>query len=402
MKATHTLRAEISRSHLRHNFLHLRQAVTPAADVLAVIKANAYGHGADLCAPVLAEAGAQWLGVSSVDEGVSVRNALGGERKPAVLVMCGVWQGEAQAVIDYALTPVIWQQQQCDLLCAEAKARNLPPQSLPVHLEVDTGMARQGVALNELPALLACFTAQSPLRLDGVMTHLSSTEVLDSPQNAAQVRRFAQALETISRSGLRPRWVHLGNSSSIDGCTLTREAEMLAENFGARALVRPGLALYGHTLPLTRAAAPVAGLVSAGLEPVLAWKTAVLSLREIAAGCTIGYNATFVAEHPMRLALLAVGYADGLRRELSGSNEHTGGEVLIQERRAPIVGRISMDLTIVDVTAIPETALGDEAVILGRQGSEQITAADHARIAETIPYEILCGMGARVQRVLVD
>jgi alanine racemase len=355
-----------------------------------------------LCAPVLAEAGAQWLGVSSVDEGVSVRNALGGERKPAVLVMCGVWQGEAQAVIDYALTPVIWQQQQCDLLCAEAKARNLPPQSLPVHLEVDTGMARQGVALNELPALLACFTAQSPLRLDGVMTHLSSTEVLDSPQNAAQVRRFAQALETISRSGLRPRWVHLGNSSSIDGCTLTREAEMLAENFGARALVRPGLALYGHTLPLTRAAAPVAGLVSAGLEPVLAWKTAVLSLREIAAGCTIGYNATFVAEHPMRLALLAVGYADGLRRELSGSNEHTGGEVLIQERRAPIVGRISMDLTIVDVTAIPETALGDEAVILGRQGSEQITAADHARIAETIPYEILCGMGARVQRVLVD
>ena len=432
--------AEISKGRLVGNFEVLQAAVRRQAGeraaVLAVVKANAYGHGAVECAPLLAAAGAEWLGVTSVDEGLAVRAALaasGLALQPKVLVMCGLWHGEAAAALEHALTPVVWEAFHLDLLEAEALRRGLGSQSVGVHLEIDTGMARQGVAPDErLQQLLGRLGPRSPLRLEGVLTHFASPEQVDAPQNACQMAKFTEALRMVREAGLRPEWVHAGNSSSVDAGVSVGELGRLAASVGARAMARPGLALYGCSLPLVSiAGTPEAGQVHAALQPVLAWKTRIVSCRDLAAGETVGYNATFTARLPMRLALLPVGYADGLRRELSGGDgpadraagaagvdrakdgnallvragnavlARAGGTVLVRGMRAPIVGRVSMDLTIVDVSGIEGAAIGDEVVILGEQASERVTAEDHARLAGTIPYEILCGISDRVPRVVV-
>jgi alanine racemase len=237
--------------------------------------------------------------------------------------------------------------------------------------------------------MLARFTGDSRLRLAGVMTHFASADEARSPQNAAQIASFAWALGQVRSAGLRPEWIHAGSTSTVDAGVSLPGMRELAADMGARLMCRTGLGLYGYALELSGADSRVRG----ELEPVLAWKTRVLSTLQVEAGARVGYNGSFVATGPMRLALLAVGYADGLRRELA-----RGGEVLIAGRRARIVGRVSMDLTIVDVTGIAEAKAGDEAVILGAQGSERITAEDQARIAGTIAYEILCGISARVMR----
>ncbi|MHB1023007.1 MAG: alanine racemase [Acidobacteriaceae bacterium] len=400
---THTrpIWAEVSKARLIQNYRLLQHAAGPDCTVLGVVKANAYGHGSPECAPLLAEAGAEWLGVTSVDEGIEVREACSrAGHAPQILVMCGVWQGEAAAVIEQNLTPVVWESYHLDLLEAEARQRGLAAQSLPVHLEIDSGMSRQGVAPDaRLTELLRRFTLDSPLRLDGVLTHFASAEVVDAPQNAAQIMKFEQGLQVVKAQGLQPRWVHAGNSSSVDAGVAARLLHALAARVGARAMTRPGLALYGYSLLLESSAVPTSysGLVHDALQPVLTWKTRLVSLRSIAAGDTVGYSASFTATQPMRLALLPIGYADGLRRELSNR-----GEVLLHGQRAPMVGRVSMDLTIVDVTAIPEATIGDEAVVIGEQQGLRVTAEDHARIASTIPYEILCAISDRVPRLVVE
>ncbi len=378
-----------------------------AADVLAVVKADAYGHGAAICAPLLVAAGARWLGVTSVEEGVRVRQACAAKSAPPpdILVMCGLWDGEAADLVEHSLVPVVWETFHLDLLEEEAARRHLPPGSLPVHLEIDTGMSRQGVAPDHrLASLLKRFTPDSPLRLQGVLTHFASAEVVDSRQNSAQMAIFERSLTMVAELNLRLLWVHAGSSSTIDAGIELPHIAKLAHAAGARPMARPGLALYGYSLPLeTYGEMPLdhPPKLRNALQPVLAWKTRIVSLREIGAGSTVGYGGTFAARHPMRLALLPAGYADGLRRELSCSDRRSGGLVLIRGRRAPIVGRISMDLTIVDVSAIAEAALGDEVVLIGQQEPESITADDHARIAGTIPYEILCGISDRVPRIIV-
>jgi len=192
--------------------------------------------------------------------------------------------------------------------------------------------------------------------------------------------------------GLAPKWVHAGSSSSVDNPAQSSPWLVnLANSVDARAMVRCGIALYGYCSPITGAdAASVPSKLRPALRPVMTWKTRVLSLRDLPAGETVGYNATFTAPAPMRLAMLPVGYADGLRRELSGSDARPGGWVILRGERAPIVGRVTMNLTMVDVTAIPGVHIGDEVVVLG----DGITADDHARLAGTIPYEILCAVRA--------
>jgi alanine racemase len=281
---------------------------------------------------------------------------------------------------------------------------------LPVHLEIDTGMARQGIAPGEaLRTLLHWLQRQPRLRLDGVITHFASPEVAGSPQTLAQRQRFEQAIAAVAEAGLRPAWVHAGSSSTVDNrdaAADNRDAaagnlawlRSLAASVGARSMVRSGIALYGYCLPIEQAGTPVQSKVQsalAELQPVMSWKTRVLGLREVQAGDTVGYNAIFTAERPMRLALIPVGYANGLRRELSGSNARPGGWVMLHGQRAPIVGRVSMNLTVVDVTAIPSVALGDEVVVLG----DGVTADDHARLAHTIAYEIVCGVRAQSRLV---
>jgi alanine racemase len=378
--------AEVSRSKLLHNFDLLRSLASPA-ELLAVVKADAYGHGVIGCSRVLAAGGARWLGVTDIAEGIAVRAAC---PDAEILAMGGLWPGEADAAVAHRLTPVVW-----ELVHLDEAARGGRP--MAVHLEIDTGMSRQGVRLAELPALLDKLHGPSSLRVEGVLTHFHSPEMLDNPATGDQFARFVTAIDTIYTRGLRPKWIHVGNSASVldpgSAALVT-----VAEKYGAKAMLRPGLSLYGYVPRFTGGQSPV---TSAALKPVLAWKSRIASLRRIEAGETAGYCATFRATRPTRLALLPVGYADGLNRLLSNR-----GSVLIRGQRAPIAGRVSMDLTIVDVTEVPGVEIGDEAVLIGEQAgewgaAERITAYEHADLARTIPYEILCNIHARVPRVMV-
>lgn len=384
-------RAEISRSRLLENFSGLQRLArrTPGCELLAVVKADAYGHGARLCAPWLAQAGAEWLGVTSVQEGAAVRQVC---PEPRILVMVGPYGQDVEQILDARLTPTVWDAAPLEALAGAARARSLPDGSVGVHLELDTGMCRQGVASGEaLATVLAALRGHPQLALDGVFTHFAAPEELDSPQTAAQQKNFARALEQIAAAGFRPRWIHAGNSSSLLSQRHVASVAEIAARLGARLLVRPGIALYGYALPFTGGAVEM----PLTLAPVMTWKTAIASLRTVEAGARIGYNGTAVAQRSMRLALLPVGYADGLNRKLSNV-----GHVTIRQRLAPIVGRVSMDLTIVDVSEIADASVGDEVQLLG--GNSGITADDHARWAGTIPYEILCAVSARVPRVAVE
>ena len=378
--------AEVSLAALAANYRRLR-AASGDAELLAVVKADAYGHGAVACAPALVQAGAQWLGVTDAVEGIAVRAALpkNGPKSARILVMRGLLAEECDAALNAGLTPGVWTLAQLGAL--EAAAIRLGVKEIAVHLEIDTGMSRQGVSLAELAKLLARFTKGSPLKLEGVMTHFASAEDVASPKNAAQMKVFAQAVEQVRAAGLQPEWIHAGSTSTVDAGVALPGLREIAR--GAKLMCRTGIGLYGYALPLVGAASHLRG----ELEPVLAWKTQILSVQDVAAGARIGYSGSYTAGKPMRLALLPVGYADGLRRELSNA-----GDVLIAGKRARIVGRVSMDVTIVDVTGIAGVNAGDEVAIFGTQGNERITADDHARIAETIPYEILCGIAARVSR----
>jgi alanine racemase len=400
---------EISRQHLTANYRELRGSVearlrslggeTQArAAILAVVKADAYGHGMRECARVLSSAGAEWLGVTSVEEGIAARNACPDAR---ILVMSGIWRGEAEAAIAHRLTPVVWEPFHLDLLEAAAAHHGIAPQSVPVHLELDTGMSRQGVSLHgsALAEMLARFDSNSALRLEGIASHFSAPEVLDGADTETQRMRLEAALEQVTARGLRPAWLHTGNSATIVCGDQLRPLYEAAERVGARLMLRPGLSLYGYAPRFAGAGRTVIRAESAapGLHPVLAWKTRVTSLRTIAAGESAGYNSTFRATRPTRLALLPMGYGDGLNRLLSNR-----GAVLVLGRRAPIAGRISMDQTIVDVTGIPGVAIGDEVVVLGSQGEVRIGADELADLAGTIPYEVLCAIAHRVPRVMVD
>ena len=397
---------EISGQRLAENYRLLTEAAGPGVSVLAVVKADAYGHGAALCSPVLVRAGAEWLGVTDAAEGVAVRAALAeagiaAAQQPRVLLMSGLLAEDAEAIVEHRLTPVVWTVEQMEWLAAAAAERAVT-EPLAVHLEVETGMARQGVPPGEeLDVVLRWLGGKRTIQLEGVMTHFASAEVAGSSQTREQKRRFEQAMAQVAASGLRPKWIHAGNSSTVDnlavvdGDTKSPLAWLtgLATVAGARAMVRTGLGLYGYCLPVERdgeLAGDSASQVRSRLRPVMTWKTRVIGVREIEPGATVGYNGTFVAPRPMRVALLPVGYADGLRRELSSTNKRAGGGAIVHGQPAPIVGRVSMNLTVVDVTEISSVAVGDEIVVLG----DGVTADDHARCAATIPYEIVCGVRA--------
>ncbi len=399
-----TTRAEISRSRLVQNYSRLRSLArqTPGCDALAVVKADAYGHGVSFCAPWLLEAGAPWLGVTSVAEGVRVRRLCAAIDPDArILVMVGFERQDAPLLLDALLAPTVWDLAHLESLAEAARQRSLAPGSVPVHLEIDTGMSRQGVnfAGGELPPVLERLRSLPEISVQGVFTHFASPEELDSEQNPQQLASFQCAVEQIAASGFRPQWIHAGNSSTMLGRHSVNSLAALAKKIDAHLMLRPGIALYGYALPFVGVPGKK---MPVDLQPVLAWKTAIASLRAVEAGTRIGYNGTFVAATKMRLALLPVGYADGLNRKLSSGPSLAASHMLVRGHAAPIVGRISMDLTIVDVSGVPDAAVGDEVTILGEQGGLRITADDHARWAGTIPYEILCAIGARVPRLACD
>lgn len=382
MTFTRPLWAEISKNNLLHNYGILRRLAGAETELLAVVKANAYGHGLEACARLLAADGARWFGVTCVEEAVALR-AICPEAR--ILALSGVWPDEAEAVLEHRLTPVVWEVAHLDLLEDAARRRGVGTGELAVHLEIDTGMSRQGVQGKHLAAILPRFQGGSPFRLEAVMTHFHTPE--EPAPTASQVKELVAAMDTITGAGLRPEMLSAGSSADVLQQS-TLAVTDLARKYGVRRMVRTGIALYGY--------APQRGM-GVELEPVLTWKTRVTSVREIEAGTTAGYGGTFTARRRTRLALLPAGYADGVNRLLSNK-----GWMLVRGQRAPVAGRVSMDQTMVDVTDIPDVATGDEVVLIGRQVGQRVTAADLADLTGTIPYEVLCDIAPRVPRIVVD
>jgi alanine racemase len=376
--ATRPTWAEVSLANLRYNFRTIQDYIGSKVSICAVVKAFAYGHGAVECSRALEQEGASWLGVTSLDEAIPLREE-GIETR--ILLMTGFWRGEEEEIVRLGLTPTIWETGQIELL--EKAAMRVGVGQHAVHLKIDTGMGRLGATLEELPAILAALKSATHLSLEGVATHLASSEVLDAPSVASQLKEFEIARHMLRNNGLNPNFVHTANTSAV-----------ISHHESWNTMVRPGLALYGYYLPFERAGRTVSGKgLRLAVKPVLTWKTRILSVRDMRAGQALGYGGVYVTKAPSRIAILPVGYADGLNRGLSD-----GGRVIIRDHYAPIVGRISMDLTLADVTGIPDVAVGDEVILLGSCEGLNVDAREHAEWARTIPYEILCAISKRVPR----
>lgn len=364
--------AEINLDNLVHNFRVTRAAVGDAA-IMAAVKADAYGHGAVECARALESAGADWFGVALPEEGIALRK---GAITTPILCLGGFWEGQAESIIAHRLTPVVFR---LDALAALNREAQKTGHAVDYHLKVDTGMGRLGVQCSELEAFLDGASQFESLRLDGIMTHLASADKSD--QNLfteQQLDLFEHSIEMVLLRGLSPRWIHAASSAGA-----------LAHPRARGNLVRPGGVLYG----LWR------DVISPSTEPldwrpVMSLRTKIVLVKTVKAGTPLGYGGTFVTPRDSRIATIAIGYEDGLRRELSNR-----GQVIVRGSPAPIVGRVSMDLTLIDVTDIEAASINDEVVIIGSQGERQITAEDVAARLGTISYEVICGISDRVPRV---
>ena len=346
--------------------------------VCAVVKADAYGHGAVECSQALEQEGAAWLGVTSLDEAIPLREA---GIRARILLMTGFWRGEEEEIVRLRLTPTVWEPGQIELF--EKAAARQGVKKHPVHLKVDTGMGRLGVAPEDLPGIISALKAAPHLTMEGLSTHLASSEVLDAPSVGQQLTSFEAVERELRNGGLQPLLMHAANTAAV----ISRR-----ESWGN--MVRPGIALYGYYLPFERAGREVSGAaLRLPVKPVLTWKTRILSLRDVRANQALGYGGTYVTKAPARIAVLPVGYADGLNRRVSSQ-----GRVIVREHYAPIVGRISMDLTLVDVTGLPGVSVGDEVILLGSLDGLSVDAREHASLAGTVAYEILCGISKRVPR----
>ncbi len=376
--ATRPTWAQVSLSALRQNYRTVADYIGTGVTVCAVVKADAYGHGAVECAMALEQEGASWLGVTSLDEAIPLREEGVATR---ILLMTGFWLGEEEEIVRLRLTPTVWEVGQVELMERAAARLGITPQA--IHLKVDTGMGRLGAAPEDLPRICSVLNSSRHLKLEGFSTHIASSEVLDAPSVGEQLKTFDAARKTLAECGLQPELIHAANTSAV-----------ISHHESWNSMVRPGLALYGYHLPFERAGRAVSGrALKLPVKPVLTWKTRILSLREMRAGQALGYGGTYVTKAPSRIAMLPVGYADGLNRGLS-----SGGRVIVREHYAPIVGRISMDLTMVDVTGIPGIEVADEVILLGSSDGLSVDAREHADLAHTIPYEILCAISKRVPR----
>ncbi len=360
-------RAEIDLDALVHN-LSVVRAEAGGARVLAVVKADAYGHGVVPVVARLAAEGVAAFGVALAEEGLELREA--GIDAP-ILVLNGVYAGAHREVLEAGLTPVV-----CDLDTVHAFARAAGGAAFGFHLELDTGIARLGVPVDALAAFLDGLAAVPGARIDGLLTHFASADA-DDDFTRQQLRLFADARAALAARGHAPRIVHAANSAGL----FRHEAARFD-------MVRPGIALFGVR------AWPARGRDEGpALRPAMRLRTEIIALRELPVGAPVGYGGTFRAPRPTRIATVPVGYGDGLLRAVSNR-----GAMLVHGARVPIVGNVSMDLTTLDVTDIAGVSVGDEVVLLGTQGEAVIGAEDIARDAGTIPYEVLTNVSRRVPR----
>lgn len=374
--------AEISLSRLRENLQVVRRQVGRARQVLAVVKANAYGHGAVPVARALAAAGADAFGVATLNEGIELRAA--GIGQP-ILVLMGFLPGEEGELLAHNLTPGI-----CDLAQLERLAQQARQVGGPVrcHIKVDTGMGRLGIPPDELPRLFATLAANPALALEGLYTHFAASEDFTSDQTARQLACFERLRSEFAARGLCPPLLHLANTGAIVG---------RPESWAT--LVRPGSMLYGY-LSFLKFNGPdrMADFYQQWpVRPVLTLKVRIYLIRQLPAGVPVGYGAGYLTERPARIGLLPIGYGHGWRRGLSGRSRG-----IVRGRYAPLVGTVGMDLTQIDLTDIPEAQPGDEAILIGESGNASIPPTEPARALGTVASEILSGLGPRIPRLYCE
>jgi len=355
---------------LRWNFRQIKEKVGPQVKVLSMVKANAYGHGAAAVAHALADEGSDAFGVATLEEGIELRQA--GIRQP-IIVLAGAYVEQSNQFLERDLTPVIHELETLRKLEAAVQRQSA---TLAIHLEVDTGMGRTGFLAAEVDLWLPELTKLKALSIEGVFSHFSDAETANEAYSENQLRDFLAVIKRLRSAGIAPPLVHMAKSAAV----LTVPDSHLA-------MVRPGLALYG-IYPSPQLSREIV------LKPVLSWKTRILQLKRVPEEASVGYGRTFVTRRESLIGTLPVGYADGYPRILSNR-----AVVLVHGCRAPVAGRVSMDLTTIDVTDIDGVQQGDEVVLLGRQGDVTISADEMASWANTISYEILTSIGARVPRI---
>ena len=355
---------------LRWNFRQVRKKIGREVKVLSVVKANGYGHGAREVAKTLEHEGSDGFGVATLEEGVELREA--GIRSP-IVILAGFYPAQFDQLLRLRLIPVAIEPDGLRRLETLARKRGV---SLGFHLKLDTGMGRIGFLASEIDSWLPELNKVKSLRLGGIFSHFSHAENVGGNYTGNQLKVFRKLVERLNGAGHDPPLVHLANSAAV--------ITLPSAHFS---MVRPGLMLYGIY--------PSPGMASrVALKPVLSWKSRILQLKAAAKGSSISYGQTFVTRRKSLIATLPVGYADGYPRLLSNR-----GAVLVRGKRAPIVGRVCMDLTMIDVTDIRGVRQGDEVVMLGCQGREKISADEMALWAGTISYEILTSISARVPRI---
>jgi alanine racemase len=363
--------AEIDLKALASNYRTLRDRIPGHTHILAVVKADAYGHGALPISLELERLGAEYLGVATSDEGIQLRE---GKVKLPILVLGGVFSAEdMDRVLSFDLTPVLFEK---EILEQFSKAATRRKQKARVHIKVDTGMTRLGVPVDSWPEFVREIKKLPGVETEGILSHFAMADEDGGVFSATQWGRFQQAVSVADELGIACKYNHIANSGNSIGCS------SYCGN-----LVRPGLMLYGCY--------PGPGFRDVvRLDPVLTLKTRVHFLKSVSCGTAVSYGCTFVTNKESLIATLPIGYADGYSWRLSNV-----GEVLVRGTRVPVAGRVCMDYVMVDVTHVPGVAPDDEVVLIGTQGKERITAEEIAEKINSIPYEVLCSIGKRVPRV---
>jgi alanine racemase len=360
----------IDHEALRSNLRQIRDKVGSRVKILCMVKANGYGHGAAEISQTLVGAGADAFGVATLEEAVQLRQA---GIQALLIVLAGVFPDQLDTFVEHKLSPVVYDPLSLKALDHESSRRQV---QLGVHLKIDTGMGRLGFLAAEADQWIAAIKQTESLRIKGVFSHFSHAESVQGDYTRKQLESFKRVLGQLRSASVIPDLVHLANSAA----TITLPSAYFD-------MVRPGLILYG-VYPSPNMKEQI------HLQPVLSWKTKILQLKNVPSGTSVSYGQTYVTKRESLIATLPVGYADGYPRLLSNR-----GEALVRGQRAPIAGRVCMDLTMIDVTDIRNVRQGDEVVLLGHQGGAEITADEFAAWANTISYEILTSIGTRVPRI---
>lgn len=360
--------AAIDLRAFERNVAALASRLPAGTKLIPLLKADAYGHGALELARRCDPAHVAMIGVALLEEALELRR--GGITLP-ILVLGPLNESQVRLAVDHDVTLGIPGPEELEIVAKVAQEREVS-----IHLKLDTGMGRMGCIETDLPRVAELIRSAPRLRLDAIYTHFANASDPADRFTDDQIARFHTLVETLAEAGIIAPRTHLSNSAAA--------MRGIAEGD----YVRIGVALLG---------AESVDVDSPRLEPLMRWRSEIARIKEVAAGAGIGYGRTFTTRRPSRIATIPVGYADGYSRGLSNR-----ADVLVRGRRVPVVGRVSMDLITLDVTDLPEAEIGDEVVLLGRQGDDEVTAEELAKKLDTISYEVFCNVGARVLRVYLD